>query len=622
MTLAVAEKQTTRALTRVALGVLATLLGAFIALGSGAPPAYAHAELLDTTPADGAVLEAAPATVELRFNEQVSVVEDANRLFLGDGTQVPLDARTVNTSVIITMPEGLNDGAYTLGYRVVSADGHPVGGALTFQVGEGNAPAPTPGAGIDVGEPLVTSAVVAILQIAQYLGLFLVAGLVFFERFVLGTTLPRARGFGRLLWGGLMSAVAASLLLLPASGARVAGAELVRYLPESGDLVFAPAAVWAPGVSWQLLVAAGIVTVFGAAALLLRARAVMSGGLRVGGSATTESTATGSSATGSVTAYLAVAAATIALTAPLWVGHSHTVQPVWGMLLADFGHMLAGAYWVGGIAGLIVFLRAGRSAAALGVVSRFSRFALVSVLVLGASGLVMGWLIIGSWTTLFTSVYGQLLLVKLGIVAVIIVLAALNRQVFLPRIAKLPEAEARWIRLRRTLRFEALLLVAVVSVTGFLTNTSPNPNPSGGSTAAIENAAHGHGAHDHSGHDHDGNGEGGTAQPVPITAESQGLTVTGSISPAAIGKNTLTFSLEYAGAPVTSDGDAGAVVAVEARLPSEDLGPLTGVPEFDAATDTYRVEITLPVAGEWQLQVRVRVDTYSEPIAVIPVTIR
>lgn len=560
--------------------LVTALLGLQLALGTGSSPAFAHAELLETTPEDGAVLDTAPDTVELRFNEPVQVVEDAMRLFPGDGTPVVLASRTSNTTVIIDFPADFADGAYALAYRVVSADGHPIGGALSFQIGDGEYTAPD--ASVTLANPVGTETIVSALTVTQYLGLLALVGLVFFNRFVTrapGPAGPGIRKLGHIAYG---TALAASLLLIPASGARVTGNEFITYLPETGDLVILPASTWSPGVSWQLLASASLVLVFGLVALLLGARSRTAG--------------IGVAALGS---------ATVALCVPLLVGHTQTVQPVWVMLAADLGHLITGAFWVGGVIGLLCTLAAARPATPRGaplirpktiveVVARFSRYALISVIVLAISGTAMAILIVGSWGTLFGSDYGRILLIKLGIVAAVVLLAAWNRLHLLTRIIKQPSEQQQWASLRRTLTGEGVLLVAVIAVTGFLTNTSPT-----------------------GGHEHHGSGStGSTTQSASLKAESQGLTVDGTITPAAKGENTLTFRLEYDGEPVTIEE-----VTIEARLPEQQLGPFSATPQFNPDTGGYEALLTMPVAGEWQIQVSARIDTYAQPIAIIPVTI-
>ncbi|MBC9954477.1 copper resistance protein CopC [Leucobacter sp. cx-42] len=563
------------------LALLATLVGLQLTFGVGSSPAFAHAELLETTPEDGAVLDIAPEAVELRFNEPVRVVDDAMRLFPGDGAPATLTARTSNTAVIINLPDELGNGAYTLAYRVVSADGHPIGGALTFQIGDGDYA--TPVSSVASADPVVAEMIVSVLTVAQYLGLLALAGLVFFNRLVIRSpngAESRIRRFSRISYG---TAVVASLLLIPVSGARVTGNEFITYLPETGELVLLSAQTWLPGVSWQLPVTAGLVLGFGLAALISQTRA-----------------------NARLWQHLGVLCTVGALASPVLIGHTQTVQPTWAMLLADLGHLMTGAFWVGGTIGLLCVLAAARPASSQGlpgipsnslleVVARFSQYALISVIVLAVSGTVMAFLIVGSWGALFGSWYGCLLLIKLGIVAVVVVLAAWNRLRVLPRITSQPSERQQWTSLRRTLTGEAVLLIAVIAVTGFLTNTSPNSAPEreqGGSIA------------------------GSAAKEVRLDASSQGLTVDGSVIPAAGGENALTFRLEYDGEPVTSDE-----VSLEARLPEQQLGPFSASPQFNPETGEYKAQLMLPVSGTWQIQISARIDAYSQPIAVIPVTI-
>ncbi|MFM8515774.1 MAG: copper resistance protein CopC [Actinomycetota bacterium] len=98
-----------------------------------APSASAHSDLVGTTPADGAVIAEAPASITLQFNEEPLdslvdvVITDA------EGDVVAMDAaEAAGTDVLVPWPGSLGAGDYTVAYRVVSADGHPVTGTFTF----------------------------------------------------------------------------------------------------------------------------------------------------------------------------------------------------------------------------------------------------------------------------------------------------------------------------------------------------------------------------------------------------------------------------------------------------------------------------------------------------------
>ncbi|MQA94983.1 MAG: copper resistance protein CopC [Streptosporangiales bacterium] len=122
-----------RGLTRalITAATLATLL-----FGS-ALPAFAHNTLTGSDPKDGATLDAAPEQVVLTFDQAIG----------GDGTGVvvqgPGDARVedgapqVTDNKVVQPLKALTEaGEYRVGYRAVSADGHPVTGEVTFTLSE------------------------------------------------------------------------------------------------------------------------------------------------------------------------------------------------------------------------------------------------------------------------------------------------------------------------------------------------------------------------------------------------------------------------------------------------------------------------------------------------------
>jgi copper transport protein len=90
---------------------------------------FAHASLVRAEPADGALLAEPPASLRLIFNEPVTPL--VMRLIAPDGTVATVDAASENTTVTIK-PSALRRGTHVLSWRVISADGHPVGGSLVF----------------------------------------------------------------------------------------------------------------------------------------------------------------------------------------------------------------------------------------------------------------------------------------------------------------------------------------------------------------------------------------------------------------------------------------------------------------------------------------------------------
>jgi methionine-rich copper-binding protein CopC len=123
--------------------VLVGLL-ALVALLLGGAPAMAHSDLASSDPADGAVLATAPEVVRFTFNERL--LPQGNAITL---TDVAADARIEvakasvdGDTVSVPFPAGAPAGQYRAAYRVVSADGHPIAGSITFTVGAGASPTP------------------------------------------------------------------------------------------------------------------------------------------------------------------------------------------------------------------------------------------------------------------------------------------------------------------------------------------------------------------------------------------------------------------------------------------------------------------------------------------------
>jgi copper resistance protein C len=164
---------------RLAVAATATRAGAAaLALGVGwllvvvvASPASAHASLVRSSPADQSSVATAPKTVRLTFDENVRMpsvilVTDSDGASVAQGKTSVVD-NTVGTRVSIGP-----SGDYTVAYRVVSADGHPVSGRLSFTVGSGS-----PGsraAERSSGPPARVIAMIAALALVGGLGLLTV----------------------------------------------------------------------------------------------------------------------------------------------------------------------------------------------------------------------------------------------------------------------------------------------------------------------------------------------------------------------------------------------------------------------------------------------------------------
>src|SRR5262245_18990539 len=101
---------------------------------------FAHASLVRAEPADGAMLAETPKVLTLTFNEPVSVLV---MRIVGPGGEVVTAPATAENNVVTVTPPRLGQGSHVLSWRVVSGDGHPVGGSLLLSVGAASEPGAT-----------------------------------------------------------------------------------------------------------------------------------------------------------------------------------------------------------------------------------------------------------------------------------------------------------------------------------------------------------------------------------------------------------------------------------------------------------------------------------------------
>jgi methionine-rich copper-binding protein CopC len=152
--------------------ITAFLVASFV-LVAGVLPAEGHASLVSSKPADGAQIAKAPATVELTFSEDVDsgfvgvTAPDASTV---KASEPRIDGATMSADVAASDQHG----RYTVAYRIVSADGHPVSGEITFTTTSGQhvtqQEAPSPESFVDRHRTaLIIGLVFAMLAIALML---------------------------------------------------------------------------------------------------------------------------------------------------------------------------------------------------------------------------------------------------------------------------------------------------------------------------------------------------------------------------------------------------------------------------------------------------------------------
>lgn len=141
-----------RALAVLLAAVAVPVLGLAVA-----QPASAHDRLLSSDPADGASVDEAPAQITLVFSADVLAAGAQVAVTTPDGT-VPADVTVDGDEAVAALPDDLPGGDWDVAWRVVSSDGHPIEGDLSFTVAAAPAsPSPSPSATASSGSPSPTT---------------------------------------------------------------------------------------------------------------------------------------------------------------------------------------------------------------------------------------------------------------------------------------------------------------------------------------------------------------------------------------------------------------------------------------------------------------------------------
>ena len=448
---------------------------ALVALALAPAVASAHATLEETTPERAARLKAAPEQVTLRFSEPVEAEFGAMRVFDSRGREVQ-DGRAFHpgdrgAEVAIRLRSGLGDDGYTVTYRVISADSHPVSGGFVFVVGDATAPPTTVAELLDDDSGPVTGTAFAAARAVQFGSIALGLGAMLF---MLACWLPGVRvaaGAGAQ-WESASAAFDGRVRVLLIAAA-LAGAL-------SAALALALQGAVAGGTSlWDALTASVIGDVLGTRFGLVWGLGLL-GWLLVGALAAARSR------TLVIVPLVALAAV------PALGGHASVQSPVALLLPANILHVAAMSAWLGGIAVLVLALRSATAQLEAGertrllasVIGRFSVLAGVAVAVLLASGIVQGVVEVRTPANLVETAFGRAVLVKIALFGGIVALGYVNRRRLLPalgRAARGGESPGRaGMLLRRTLRAELLLGVAALAVTGALAGYPPSIAEGGG----------------------------------------------------------------------------------------------------------------------------------------------
>jgi len=432
---------------RIAVVVLAALIGTVAVLGGTVREASAHAGLEVSIPSANSVVEVAPPELVLDFDEAIETSLTSIVLYDAAAKPIPLDTPVAGADasvVIATVPESsgarIVDGVYAVIWRVTSADGHVVDGAFSFQVGT---------AGVGGGQELIDqvrngvsadSSVRWWYAVARFLSLVGAITLIGGGLWLLGGPVEllrrrRSRWTITLSWLALFVGSIAAFALFAAQA--VAGSLSDALVTDRwGDV-----ATTATGRMFLLRVAFAVVL----AALLVLRRHRSRGWWR--GAA---------GAAGLLILYTFPAS-----------GHPNAQNPAALWIAIDLAHLAAITLWIGGLLALCL-----TSAATLSqpdgqrLARRFSFAASVCVPVIVVTGVAQTLRLAGGLGDITDTDWGRLLLVKVTLVVGLLAIAGVSRWL-------LHHDGAASVR--RTVNLEFLVGVVVIGLAAGMVGLPPVP---------------------------------------------------------------------------------------------------------------------------------------------------
>jgi copper transport protein len=451
-----------RAFGALGLAVVSVIL-------TGTRPAAAHAELVSSVPASGATVTSVPTQLLATFSEpadpalsSITVVDQSGAARSG-GRPHPVAGHPRQLTVPLT---DLSDGLYTVTWQTIAArDGHGSTGTFTFTVqtapmgpaggiglpvqtapmgpaggiglpvetapratGSTALPAPTVPPRHTVGNRPAVPAVVA--RWLYYLGLIGLLGGSF-----VGLAIFRPPPTRLVRWALPVSwlvCLAGCLAITESQRAR-AGLSVSHLLSSSlgHTMMFRGAGALEVAVPIALaVIGRGLVRTAGLAAVCLTAALAMLGDVK---------------------------------TSHAGAAHSWA----WWHIGIQWCHFLAVGIWIGGLATLLFCLPAIAVRSRAAGIRRFSSAAGIALFVVAATGALRSLDEVGSWSHLWSTGFGQLVLVKIGVIALLAGLGAVNRYANVPRAGRAIAA------LRRVSMVEVGLAGAALIATALLQNLAP-----------------------------------------------------------------------------------------------------------------------------------------------------
>ncbi len=428
------------------------LIASLVAMLGGASPVSAHAIVTRTDPADGAVLSSAPKQIRLWFTEAVALNFTTVELIDSSGQSITpqsVHAEGNDASIIVIELPKLKPSAYRLSWRALASDDlHITNGTIVFGVQQAVDQAPA-SAAANAPPPFEVGA-----RWLDFIALAALIGALALMIMVEGDSLRRLLRLALIAGGAsLITGIGELIVQSTAIGGTLTGLITqtsygARWLMREGWLVaLIGLLIWQsrPSLSKRvmLMIAAPLVI----ALVLMQA-------LNSHATAFNDDSAV--------------------------------------RVIVDALHLLAASVWVGGLMALTItivpLLRRGpnEKTAARSVLRRFGVFATASLGTLLVTGLYNSGQQVASLDAWLFTLYGQSLLLKIGLALIAGFIGLINSSLLHPRVAdrlrRVLRRPAGWTPLRpeqlwRTVPLEAIGAISILLIVAVLTSTQPARGP-------------------------------------------------------------------------------------------------------------------------------------------------
>ncbi|WP_411348761.1 copper resistance CopC/CopD family protein [Paenibacillus sp. WLX2291] len=401
----------------IATALLATML---LMLSVAFPQQVsAHASVTQSTPAQNEVLTQSPKQLKIKFNEDIQRAYYGMTLMNSEGQSIDgITARVDEndgTTMLADVSQTLPSDVYTLSWKAISGDGHPVEGVIIFQLGDGAGKSLKEATQVSLDDSKPLSPLLIVARWLQYAAQAIVLGLLCLSLFLMPPAYRQQMAwmnesrYHLLLLGGAVLALIALVAQLPLRISWTADVPLSAIGGQFSDTfngtVF--------GKVWILQTIAAVIVLI---CVLLQSLRRWSQGIR------------------NLLGMIAFALIALGLLAKAFDGHAFAEQYAVLAVAADYIHLLSALIWSGALLALALFLPRivngieGEQRRMLywGIIRRFSWWAIASVAALLVTGMYGSLLYLPTWSALFNTGYGLTLLSKMLLFLVMVAFGGMN----------------------------------------------------------------------------------------------------------------------------------------------------------------------------------------------------